>query len=696
MFGGSIGMAPLLTKTEVYDVDILQKLVTKEGITHKDKSDLQRYRKRRIDGNSVIIPYDFGKQFKTLQIGRILPSPYCGLAVFPKDIRAALAQKYYWDVDIENAQPNLLTVLAKKYSVECPALQEYCDNREAVLEEISQNHEMNRDEAKQICISVLFGGFRGQHRLLPLIYTELKELSYKVCADNAKLFAKCKESPNPYASCLSVYIQNEERLVLQQLDAFFTSKDRSMDVLIYDGGLIRKLAGEIDFPSVLLREAEQTILDKTGYQVRLVVKKLQHTFDFEEREQLLPSNVLVNDEYAAKTFVKLVDERLRKVDGSLWVKTSDGIWSCSPESLRGLISEYSSKLVFKQAGAIKVNIFDYGGNEDKIPKMIKQIPLFAPQGSMPLQLAYSLCDTESESQEPLNIFFELCQIIADHKPELYDYLLNWLAHSLQKPFDLPGVALIITGRKGYGKDTLFDFFGQYVLGCQYFTNYIDNNLFFDHFDTGKVNKIMVKLEEADRQICLKNTSLLKGMITGTKVIVNPKNKQSYQATNFCRYVLTTNKGNPVDFTDGERRFVMMASSGEKKGLIDYWLNVREKLFTEVAGKQVAEFLLQRDISSFVPQKLPYNEYQEAVVDSEISVEDRFVDDWDGEECTVNELYNLYSSFCKRTNYLGTENLRSFGMKLVPLIRDKKVEKRKSHGQVVYHKPGTQPQPFLED
>lgn len=680
-------MAPLVTKTELFDVDVLQKLVIKDGITQKDKADLQRYRRRRINGNEVLIAYDFGKDYKTIQTGRIHPSPYCGLAIFPKDIRAALAQKYYWDIDIENAQPNLLVVLAKKYAVDCPALQEYCDRREDVLAEIAASHEMNRDEAKQICISVLFGGFRGHHEILPRIFAELKELSLKVSAENPKLFAKCKDSNNPYASCLSIYIQNEERIVLHQLDSFFTSNNRSMDVLIYDGGLVRKVSGELEFPSRLLREAETMVLDKTGYKISLAVKPLHHTFDFEERDELLPASLLINDEYAAKTFVKLVGDRLRKVDGALWVKTADGLWSNSLDNLRLLISEYSSRLVFKQPGAMGVKIHDYGGNEDKIPKMIKQLALVAPKGELPLQLAYSLVDTDTDASEAVAIFLELVDIVTDRKEPLKEYLLNWLAHTLQKPFDLPGVALIVTGRKGYGKDTLFDFFGQYVLGSQYFTNYGDNNLFFDHFDTNKVNKMMVKLEEADRTICLKNASVLKAMITSTKMIVNPKNKQPYQTSNYCRYVLTTNKGNPVDFSDGERRFVLLAASGEKKGLIDYWINVRAKLFTDEAGKHVAEYLLHRDIKSFAPQLLPVNEYQEMVVDSEVSVEDRFIEDWDGSECSVGDLYRLYSAFCKKHSYLGCENLRSFGMKLVPLYRDKKIEKRKSNGQVIYCKPG---------
>lgn len=692
-------MAPLVTKTELFDVDVLQKLVIKDGITQKDKADLQRYRRRRINGNEVLIAYDFGKDYKTLQLGRIHPSPYCGLAIFPKDIRAALAQKYYWDIDIENAQPNLLVVLAKKYNVDCPALQEYCDRREDILAEISAGHEMNRDEAKQICISVLFGGFRGHHAILPRIFAELKELSLKVSAENPKLFAKCKESNNPYASCLSIYIQNEERIVLHQLDSFFTSKDRSMDVLIYDGGLVRKTSGETQFPSSLLREAEAMVFDKTGYKICLAVKPLHHTFDFQERDEILPANLLINDEYAAKTFVKLVGDRLRKVDGSLWVLTAEGIWSNTIEDLRMLISEFSSRLVFKQPGPMGIKIHDYGGNEDKIPKMMKQLPLVAKKGELPLQLAYMLVESDVDNSEYLELFMSLIHIVTNHKEELKEYLLNWLAHMVQKPFELPDVALIVTGEKGFGKDTLFDFFGTHILGSRYFIDYEDNNQFFDHYDTGRVNKILAKLQEADRAICLKNASVLKTKVTAKTQNPNPKGKTAFHVQNFCRLVLTTNKGNPVDFADGERRFVLLAASGEKKGNKEYFDRIYTTLFTPEGGKAIASYLMARDIKTWNPRGLPKNEYQEFVVESEKSVEERFMEEWDGSETTAHDLFRQYRAYCKRLDYPGTENFKQWVQWIVPLKRkDLFSVKFKGHEKAAYYyKPGAvESAAFLEE
>lgn len=691
----------VLTKTEVYDVDMVQKLVRHDGVCQQDKKKLKAYRDRRNNGNHVDVTYVFGEQYQSIKKGRLYARHRLGCEGFPRDIRACLYEKYYWDVDMENAQPVLLVTLAKKLGVLCPALNEYCEKREEVLAEIMRAHNYSRDEAKSLCISVIFGGYRDHHPLLPQMYNELKTLSVLVSDENPDLLQiirkdkELKEKQNPQGSCLAMFIQNEERLILETIDKFLSSKGRSMDGLMHDGGLVRKLPNETAFPSELLRETEAFVLTTNGYPITLAVKPMKHTFVFSD-DTLLPSTLLINDEYAGKTFVSLVGDRLRKVDGSLWVEDSQGLWSNSSESLRMLVAEYSSDLVFKQSGPMGIKIFDYGGNEDKIPKMLKQAYLHAKKGDLPLQLAYSLVETSAMTKEPLELFLDLVSLLTNHQEPLKDYVLNWFAHILQKPFEIPGVALIVTGRKGYGKDTLFDFFGKYVLGSLYFTNYTENAQLFDHFDTMKIHKLLVKVEEADRAICMKNSSALKGMITADKIIVNPKNKQPYQCSNFCRYVLTTNKGNPVEFSDGERRYVLLPSSGERKGHFDYWTKVREVLFSDEGGKQVAEYLIERDISSFVPQKLPPNEYQDAVIESEVSIEERFLDQWDGEETTNKVLMKEANAFCQSNSYPQYDSQISFGRRMLPLIRDGKLLKRQSNGIVYYSKPGAVQMNLIQD
>lgn len=687
MFSQNIEMAPLITKTELFDVDVLQKLVIKDGITHKDKADLQRYRRRRINGNEVLVAYDFAKDYKSLKFGRLYPSPHCGLSVFSKDIRAALAQKYYWDIDIENAQPVMLVVLAKKFNVECPSLQEYCDNREKILEEIAKTNEMNRDEAKTLCISVLFGGYRDQHPLLPKIYSELKELSFKVAAENPKLFALCKTHTNSYASCLSLFIQNEERKVLEYIDESMTSQNRSFDVLIFDGGLVRKLENETSFPSTLLSITEKFIFDKTGYQIHLINKPLTHTFDFGIKDEVISSSTTINDAFACKKFVEFNPETFLR-DGSqvFMVNPSTGLWgNVTFQDFKEVLRNCNTQMIFKQEAAVGIRTFDYGGNLRNIKAMYEFLDTYSPKGKVPIEFMGSLGEV-IENPRVLFLFQQLISVVSKHNSEKIEYLTKYLAHTIQKPRELPGVCIIATGDQGCGKDTLFDIFMTQVIGKFYSAN-MKNEEFFSPYDDIKARKVMVKLEEANAKYCTENSDMLKNMITGRTVSFNPKHKSPFETENFTRYIFTTNSGNPISIEGSDRRYVFFDSSLEKIGDVGFWTEVNELLFTEDAGRILYTWLSSLDISGFSPRVFPISEYQAEIRNEYKSIERQFIDEWGGEEIAADSFYSLFVSFCKRLKLKddAIPNKIAFGRKIMVFIRDSVVIKKRRNDGVYYLK-----------
>ena len=681
---------PVATKTELFDVDVLQKLVIKDGIAQKDKADLQRYRRRRINGNEVLIAYDFGKDYKDLQFGRLYPKPHIGLTAFPKDIRAALAQKYYWDIDIENAQPNLFVVLAKRFAVLCPGLQEYCDNRDSVLEEIIATSEFNREEAKTSCLAVLFGGYREDHPLLPLIYSELKELSLKVASEYPKLYALCKSqgSLNPYASCLSLFIQNEERLVLQCIDESLHSLNRSMDVLIFDGGLVRKLQNETEFPTTVLRSVEAMVFDKTGYSIRLVNKPLTHTFDFIKHQTLIPADTMIDDLFACKKFIELnPGVFMRDGNETFMVNPSTGLWAKTTFlDFNEVLSSCFSEMIFKQDSGSGIRSFNYGGNLKNIKNMFEFLPICSPKGQVPIEFIGSLGESPS-NPEIITLYLELLSILAKHNQEMIQYLIHYLAHTLQKPRDLPGVCLVITGDQGCGKDTTFDIFMKYVIGS-FYTATMKNEVFFSPYDDLKARKVMVRLEEANAKFCSDNSDALKNLITGNTVSFNPKHKSPFEAENFCRYIFTTNSGNPIAIEGLDRRYVFFNASNEKVGNAEFWSHIYTILGNDEAGRVLYSYFMSLDISHFNPRVFPISEYQEEVREEYKSIERQFIDQWDGNEVSADELHRLYSQFCKRMKLADDHipNKLSFGKKLLLFLRDNHIEKKRRNDGIYYSKP----------
>ena len=128
-------------------------------------------------------------------------------------------------------------------------------------------------------------------------------------------------------------------------------------------------------------------------------------------------------------------------------------------------------------------------------------------------------------------FKEIMSLIGN--PVQQDYIMKWLAQLIQQPFDKPGTSLIITGEKRTGKDTPFDFINKYIIGTDYSCNYTcGGNQFFDKHDTGRMNRFLCKVEEADRRVFLQNSSKFKSLITAEDEMYNDKGRKAIAVANY--------------------------------------------------------------------------------------------------------------------------------------------------------------------
>jgi hypothetical protein len=206
-------------------------------------------------------------------------------------------------------------------------------------------------------------------------------------------------------------------------------------------------------------------------------------------------------------------------------------------------------------------------------------------------------------------------------------------------------------------------------------------MFFEKHDCNFMNKFLVKLEEANTKTCLENANVLKGRITAGSMSFNPKNSKTIVAENFCRVVMTTNGSCPVDMSDGERRFAVIPCSSEKKGDLDYWTKVRQTIRNNEYGRAVAKMLLERDINDFCIQKLPENNYQEIIVESRKSCEEQFLEQWNGESCGSDELYNQYMTYCRENTLPSIDNKLTFCKTLVKFARTFLKVRRTNNGMI---------------
>jgi hypothetical protein len=453
----------------------------------------------------------------------------------------------------------------------------------------------------------------------------------------------------------------------------------SVDVLCYDGVMIRKREGVV----CDLKECEISIKDRTGYIVSLMTKEFSY-FDLPPMNQEVVSGVSLDDymemkrEFEKSNFYYVSTNEMIELRGNELCKMS----------LEHAKEYYSAKLRFTHSEKFE----DYTTFFDILKKDPSRRTIFKidmketdDPGTFVVPIKFAWTEEGAQSEVAVKKFCEVIELLGNEEQQ--KYIINFLAQLIQKPFEKCGTALVITGDKRTGKDTLFDFVRIYVIGEDYSRNYTcSGNQVFDKHDTGRMNMILCKIEEANRKVFIANADKFKSLVTADSEMFNYKGKNPINVANYNRYILTTNGACPVELSDGEQRFMVATCSNARKHDIPYWTEVRSVLFNKEAGRAVGRWLNSIDISNFEFRKVPQDEFQNTIVEAEETSEMLFVKHWDGEETSMIDFYNKYRNYCIDNSLPYCLNSKSFGMALLKLLRNKTVIKKHKKDGTYYYKP----------
>jgi hypothetical protein len=154
-----------------------------------------------------------------------------------------------------------------------------------------------------------------------------------------------------------------------------------MDVYIHDGGLVLKKDGETRMPDGILRNAEADIFASEGYTVSLAVKELKTTLErgAEDEVAYVPSDVVVDDTYAATQFATLMEGKLVR-DGAVWVfDEAHGLWTTDETVLNTKMGvDFREQLVFRQQKEGKVAVYNYSGDVAHQDRLRRALPTVLP------------------------------------------------------------------------------------------------------------------------------------------------------------------------------------------------------------------------------------------------------------------------------------------------------------------------------
>lgn len=237
-----------------------------------------------------------------------------------------------------------------------------------------------------------------------------------------------------------------------------------------------------------------------------------------------------------------------------------------------------------------------GNRDGSVPTFGQALNTF-PGWSVAPRLARSDAD-RAKLGEVLAAFRD---IIANGNPEYFEYLLNWLAHAVQRPHKKIGTALVLCGPPGAGKNLMIDFVAQKIFGNELHVTLTSMDQLTQQFNALQENKLLFILNEVKAQ-SFAHADKIKSLITDKYQTIEPKHKEQKVALNPSNHIIMSNHDFVVRIEIGDRRYACIHVTDPRSS------RYYRRLARQVLKREVAELLLgmlmQRDISDWDPKAIP--------------------------------------------------------------------------------------------
>lgn len=206
----------------------------------------------------------------------------------------------------------------------------------------------------------------------------------------------------------------------------------------------------------------------------------------------------------------------------------------------------------------------------------------------------------------INPIIKHISILCNNNKEHQEYVINWMSHIIQKPNKKTKVCLVFKGLQGSGKSSLWNWFGNSVVGNQWFLNIYDAHHLLDNkFNSELKNKLFSLLDEAQTNgKYIAGTERMKTRITENSIRIEMKGHEAYTIEDRNNYVLLTNNDFPVKVEYSDRRYFCVETSNELIKNESYFKDFFSVLEDKEVAKHFYYYLLENKLDKFNTENMP--------------------------------------------------------------------------------------------
>lgn len=275
--------------------------------------------------------------------------------------------------------------------------------------------------------------------------------------------------------------------------------------------------------------------------------------------------------------------------------------------------------------------------------------------------------------------------ICNHEETHVEYFTKWLAHLMQKPGELNGIAVVFKGKQGSGKNTL-TYLLRDMMGSKYYSEVKTPGQIFGRFANARYNRLLINMDEVN--VPFANKDELKNMITSRVYVHETKGTMPIELRSFNRFIFTTNNDIPLPIEIGDRRLVVFATDDSIVNNKEYFTKLQECCKEPANQKAFYEHLQSIDISEVDwvndrPLTEEYKDIQGVMVPKVARFLQYFATTMDTTEgLTMEALYQHYKTYMSLNGWekeIGKSN--GVGMQLK---KYKGVTKERTMNCMVYY------------
>ncbi len=237
------------------------------------------------------------------------------------------------------------------------------------------------------------------------------------------------------------------------------------------------------------------------------------------------------------------------------------------------------------------------------PNGVEFAPGGAPEGTLNLWRGWAVEPDASASCKL--ILRHIANVVCRGDPDHTLYVIRWLAHMVQRPQDKPGVALVLRGPKGAGKDTLGEYLAR-MIGARHAPTVAQSDHIVSKFNRRLENALLLHVQEGTWAGDRHAEGVLKYLVTSDRVEIERKGIDSINLRSVLRLFISANAEWVVPASHDERRWAVFEVADTRMGDDAYFRALR----AEMDGSGPAgllHYLQTLDLSGFNVRKAPETE-----------------------------------------------------------------------------------------